>query len=88
MELTIAEIEKKEDFVDAHGEYKDIEDWPGVYFDDEGKVEKINFFTKNYKGTITFEWIPEFVKEINFHCNYFEGTIQTNPSSKMVTFPW
>ena len=77
MELTINHIEKKEKFIDTSVEYTDIKDWQGLEVDDEGNVKKINFKQKHYGGTISFEWIPQFVTKIDFSENNFQGTIET-----------
>ena len=79
MELFIDGMEDdvKQDFQDSDHDYLDIEAWHVLKFNSDGKVESISMGWA-VLGSLSFEFIPKSVKNINFFDCLLTGSIETS----------
>ena len=83
LELAVRDFvdKAKEAFQNDEGNFKHVDEWPGVELSSDGKVSKIifrKFFSFYERGSqIHFDCIPDTTQEVNFDGNAFLGTVDT-----------
>ena len=88
MELLICDVEMKGRFLDDQDEYKDIDAWSDISFDEDGLLVDIwwsNALTIS-KGTMHLEWIPSTVRSFCAMRNDLHGTIETHRLPPSILF--
>ena len=79
MELLIDGIgdEDKEYFRDSNCDFLDIEEWDGLEFNSDGKVEKIEM-SFAVEASLAFDFVPKSVKKIDFFDCLLTGSVETS----------
>ena len=78
MELLIGDLRMRKKVQNAHGEYKDIQEWEGLTFDDDdGSLYNMYWNNAKADGTIDLKWIPPTLTAFSMMQNELSGTVET-----------
>ena len=89
MEIAVAKLKNKKLFTDAHGNFKDIEEWDGIVFDEKSsRIIELQFseFEETLDGTFTFEYLPCHLKKLEIAEIFSEGLFVARQLPRRLNF--
>ena len=82
MELVVNDIDKKDPFYDASGNFSNVDEWPGVYSSESGDVVRIDWciglnIDLGRSGTVRLRWLPPTLESVKIRHGHLCGELET-----------